>query len=215
MNLKKRGYPQQKIRRHLLKQSKGQVEWMTGLFFLLFLMIILCAGIQMAVWRAVGVWLEDTLAASNLASAVIDLEEYGKSHKIILGDPNAAWERYCEAVRENLNLDADWEHSDKSIIAGPVTVVNYTIYNVDTEKRIVYVWQRGEDGQVSIWQEVLGNAYAPDGRLIETTGIYSELAFPVQGMFGTKSEAHKGKLIDIVGKPREGSSMELPPEDIR
>lgn len=204
MYLKRKEFPQRKIREQLLMKSKGQVEWVVGLFLFLFLSVFLCAGIQLAKWRALGVWLEDTLAASNLASAVIDLEEYGTSHRIVLENQEEAWERYCIAVRENLNLDAGWEHADKELITGPVRVVNYTIYNVKKDK--VEVWQRDESGQISCWQGMLGSIYAPDGCRIENTGIYSELAFSVQGMFQTEVEAHKGKLIDVVGTQKEEPS---------
>ncbi len=46
--------------------------------------------------------MEDALALSNLASAVIDIEEYGITQKVLITDPEQAYERYCHALRENL-----------------------------------------------------------------------------------------------------------------
>jgi hypothetical protein len=43
----------------------------------------------------------------------------------------------------------------------------------------------------------LGNAFAPNGVKIETTGVYSEISFPVDGFFGVSVNARKGKLVDV------------------
>ncbi len=72
------------LRQSIKKTEEGQLEWITGLFFLLILGILLCGTLQLDVFRASAVYLEDALAASNLASAVIDVEEYGISHTILI-----------------------------------------------------------------------------------------------------------------------------------
>ena len=80
MNLKKNGY--------LLQSTEsGQIQWVTGLWFLLFLGILLCAALQMDIYRSSSQYLEDALAASNLAAAVVDVEEYGISNEIRIDDP--------------------------------------------------------------------------------------------------------------------------------
>ena len=62
MNLKKK--------RFLLRSTEsGQIGWTAGLFFLLFLGVLLCAFLQMEVFRSSSHYLEDALALSNLASA--------------------------------------------------------------------------------------------------------------------------------------------------
>lgn len=177
-------------------KSKGQVQWIQGMFFLLFLVLLVWMQLQLELYRSAASYLEDALAASNLASAVIDFQEYGISHTIQVKNPVEAYGRYCEAVKENLQLEDNWYNLSGGIIAGKVMVINYTIYNV--KDNVVTVYCVGTDGSVYEEQGILGSVRAPNGILIEATGIYSEIAFQVKGMFGLIMEAHKGKLVDIV-----------------
>lgn len=189
MNLKKEGYRRQRT-------EPGQVEWMTGVFFLLFLGVLLCAFLQAERFRSSARYLEDALAASNLASAVIDVEEYGISHRIRIGDVNEAYGRYREAVKGNLNLNEAWECGNKGLISGPVKVEEYTVYNVSGNDVEISCFD--ETGHLTQWKEVLGSAEAPNGKRIEATGVYSEIRYCVEGMFGVSEEAHKSKLVDVV-----------------
>lgn len=200
MLLWKRGYQRQKTKvyKRELRRQPGQVEWVMGLFLILFLGIILATRLQVEAYHAASLYLEDALAASNLASALIDLEEYGISHTILIENPQEAYERYCAAVRENLQLNEQWEGTNKTLISGRVKVENYTIYNVQND--IVTVNCRDSGGKLITWQGSLGAVKAPNGIPIESTSVYSEISFPVEGIFGVKTEAHKGKLVDIVSQ---------------
>lgn len=188
MNLRKKEFPRRRT-------EPGKVEWVTGIFFLLFLGILLCTFLQLEIFRSSAQYLEDALAASNLASAVIDVEEYGMSHRIWIGDVQEAFERYKTAVKGNLNLNDAWECENRKIISGPVKVVDYTVYNVSGND--VTVSHFDESGMLTEWQEQLGSAKTPGGKVIESTGVYSEITYRVEGMLGTEAEAHKGKLVDI------------------
>lgn len=193
----------------LLSKRQGSIQWVTGLFFLLFLMILLCAEIQLDVYRASSLYLEDALAASNLASAVIDIEEYGISHTIRIADATEAYGRYRAAVKENLGLDEYWQCTNSALISGTVTIEEYMVYNV--EKETVNIYRVANDGSVSVSQGVVGDVTAPNGVTVESTSIYSEISFPVKGMFGITVQAHKGNLADVVSEYRV---EEEPPEEI-
>lgn len=189
MNLKKSGCP-------LQSTESGQIQWVTGLWFLLFLGILLCAALQMDIYRSSSQYLEDALAASNLAAAVVDVEEYGISNQIRIDDPKKAYQRYLSAVKGNLNLNDDWECSNKSIAAGPIRIVNFTVYNVGENE--VEIYHFDETGAMTFRRGNRGYVTAPDGAAVEATGIYSEISYLTKGLFGLEVEAHKGKLADIV-----------------
>lgn len=194
MRLKRQGFPPPNIK----QKDYGQVEWVTGLFFLLILAIVLYTRLQLASWSFTAVYMEDALAASNLASAVIDLEEYGKTHKVRVEDEQEALSVYKEAIRTNLGLDEQWKCRNEGLITGPVEIVNYTIYNVDGKK--IESIRMGIDGDVLERKTgTVGMVKAPDGSPVEYTGIYSEIKFSVKGFPGMTVEAQKGKLVDIVG----------------
>lgn len=191
MILKKSGFPRQRI-----KAEAGSLELVTGLFYLLFLGILLCGILQLDVFRASAAYLEDALAASNLASAVIDVEEYGISHSILIRDPDEAYEIYLSALRGNLNLNEEWECPAKSLISGKVSVLNYTVYNVKED--IVEIYHYDGSGQMSYSDGSTGHVQAPDGKSIEHTSIYSEVTYPVRGIMGVEAQARKSNLADIV-----------------
>ena len=176
--------------------ESGQIEWVAGLFFLLFLGILLCASLQMEVFRSSSRYLEDALALSNLASAVIDVEEYGISNRLMISDPKQAYENYKAAVRENLNLNERWEPLAAGMISGPVTILNYTVYNVSGNDVDISCFDH--NGVMTQWNEMLGSTVAPNGILVESTGVYSEITYRVDGLFGISVDAKKGKLVDIV-----------------
>jgi len=163
---------------------------------MLFLGILLCGILQLDVFRASAAYLEDALAASNLASAVIDVEEYGISHSILIKDPDKAYEIYLSALRGNLNLNEEWECPAKSLIDGKVSVLNYTVYNVKEDT--VEIYHYDEDGQMSFFVGSMGDIQSPDGKMIESTSVYSEVTYPVRGILGVEAQARKSNLADIV-----------------
>lgn len=189
MRLRRGGFPRPST-------ESGQIGWVAGLFFTLFLGIFLCAMLQMDIYRSSSQYLEDALALSNLASAVVDVEEYGISHRLVITDPVQAYVRYRKAVKENLNLDDLWECKGNGVIGGPVRIVNYTVYSVSGND--VEISSFDENGLMSRRREQLGKASAPDGTRIESTGVYSEISYVQKGFPGVEAEAHKGKLVDIV-----------------
>lgn len=200
MNLRRKEYLLQKIRawKRKCRRESGQVEWCAGLFFLLFLSVTLCCQLQVQVYCASAHYMEDALAASNLASAVVDLEEYGKTQTVLLKEPEEAYERFCTAIKGNLQLNDAWECENKQLISGTVCVDKYIVYNVKND--LVAVSEVTPNGQVFQWQGNLGSIAAPNGVPVESTGIYSEITYPVKSFGGVVTEAHKGKLVDIVKK---------------
>lgn len=189
---KKKEYPRQKTE----KSDDGQITLVTGMFFTLFLAVLLVSQLQIEMFRASSAYLEDALAASGLASALIDAREYGYSHVVWIPDANAAYEKYLVALKGNLGLDENWEGHNKNLISGKVVVENYTVYNVRGETVEVCILKDGREERSS---GRLGEVYAPSGQMISHTGVYGEISYPVQGLFGMVVQARKGKLVDIVG----------------
>lgn len=178
-------------------KAEGKVELITGMFLLVFLVILLGLHIQIMLWYTTSLYMEDALAASNLASAVVDIEEYGMTHVIQIAGPREAYGIYREALKTNLQLDDNWEGTNKELISGKVEVLQYIIYNVNGGDITIY--QFGESGS-STYQEMggLGRVRTPDGILIESTSIYSRIGFPVEGILGINVYAEKEKSVDVV-----------------
>ena len=197
--MKKKEFQTQKIKRRICTQ-KGQVHWVMGLFMVLTMSVLLLSVLQIFGYRITACYMEDALAASNLASALVDLPEYGSSHKIRIVNPLQAYERYCEALKGNLNLDEAFQCPNQKVVSGPVRIVSYIIYNVwEDMVQICFV----TDGRVQESYGVLGTVMAPNGLMVESTSIYSEICFPVRGIWNIEVTAKKGKLVDIVAEGKE------------
>lgn len=188
MGLRKNAYP-------LRSTERGQIGWVTGLWFLIFMWVLLCACLQMELFRASSRYMEDALAASNLAAAVIDVEEYGISHSIRIDSPEEAYLRYQWALKGNLGLNAEWECENREMISGPVGIKKFIVYNVIGGDVEAYSYDKS--GAVSCWSGSLGQETAPNGIQIEHTGIYSEISYQIKGLFGIEVTAWKGKLVDV------------------
>lgn len=190
----------------LQSTEPGQIGWAVSLWFLLFLGVLLTCSLQMQVYRSAAVRLEDTLAASNLAAAIIDLEEYGTTHRILIRNAEEAFGRYKEAVKGNLGLNDSWENSEIGWLQGPVSVERFIVYNVTEQETTIY--EMNAAGKMGPGQKRTGTVFAPNGKPVEQTGIYSELSFQTSGLFELAVRGHKGILVDIVREEEEAENAE-------
>lgn len=176
--------------------ESGQVDMVVAMFF--FLLVLLGALFQFKVvsYMAAGAYVEDALAASDLASALIDVEEYGRTHEVRISDPADAFEIYRDALQYNLALDEAGCSAKTELLAGKVQIRQYIVYNVrETEVQIT-----GYDGQGNcILQEkgIAGTVRTPDGTPVEHTTIYSRVSFQVMGILDSVIETEKEKSVDI------------------
>lgn len=178
-----------------LCRREGKVEIIISLYMVLFIVVMLAYSLQMRQYNATKTSTEDALAASNLASAVIDIEEFGKSHNIIIADPDYAYDIYKEALKNNMELSDDWTSSNKSAISGTVEIMDYIVYNVRNND--VHIYCYGQNSYETVITDGLGNVAAPNGKIIDNTSIYSRITFPVEGIFDIHTIAVKDLLVDI------------------
>lgn len=178
-------------------KTPGQVDIVVGMFFTVLLLVVVLFGFRATEYVITSAYVEDALAASNLASAVIDLEEYGRNHTIVVQDPQSAFLLYKEALCYNLQLDEFLNTTNREVIAGKVSILDYVIYNVSGESITVY--SLDENGLLrDIQMYRLGDVITPDGVKVESTTIYSRVAFAVKGFGEQTYAATKEKSIDIV-----------------
>lgn len=180
-----------------MKKRKGMIEIVVPLFFLLFGVIIVAYMMQMYQYNATRTFTEDALAMSNLASAVIDAEEYGISHKIVIVSPEEAYATYQRALKANMQLDDGWMSQNMLAISGKVEILDYIVYNVVGQD--VTITSFGQNPYVTAISGGLGSVAAPNGRIIDSTSVYSRITFPVKGIFGVQVIVEKDRLVDVIG----------------
>lgn len=175
----------------------GQVDVVVSMFFFLTVLIVAMFQFKIYTVMTAGAYVEDALAASNLASALIDVREYGSSHILRIGDTGEAFRVYRDALRLNLALDEEGYSARAELLTGKVCIREYIVYNVlDGEIQIdVY------DGEGNcLRQETArpGSVRTPDGIPVEHTTIYSRVSFQVMGLMGQVIDGEKEKSVDIV-----------------
>ena len=85
--------------RWITKKRQGELATFTMVYVLLFLVATVAFALQIREYISLKTHTEDTLAASNLASAVIDIQEYGINHNLVIKDPEQAYSIYQEALK--------------------------------------------------------------------------------------------------------------------
>lgn len=180
-----------------ISKKKGQIDIVVGMFCTILILVVVLFGFRTMEYVITSAYVEDALASSNLASGIVDLEEYGKTHIVKIKDPQSAFLVYREALCHNLKLDEWLNTTNREIIAGKVDILDYMVFNVNGERVLVY--RIDESGSiVEEYQAKLGEVHTPEGILVENTTVYSRISFEVQGFGEQKIRAVKEKSIDIV-----------------
>ena len=195
--MKKKECPRQSTRDTFEETDQGQITLLSGLFLSLFVAVLLTSHLQMEMDRSSARYVEDALAASGLACALVDLREYGTSHELRIADEERSYEQFKGALRMNLGLDENWECGNKRLISGKVTLESFVLYNV-ANGQVESCQMTGGRMERSVGS--LGEVRAPNGQIVEHTGVYGEISYDLQGVWGLIVPARKGKLVDIVGE---------------
>nr|AIF26457.1 hypothetical protein [uncultured bacterium fosmid pJB23D10] len=182
MRYRRKEHQRQSIK--LLKKDEGKVVWVLGMFFIQLMIVIMVFEIELFKYRNLSDYIEDAIAASGLASALIDVDRFVYDRVVEISDPVKAYDTYRSALNDNIGSVAD-----------EVEIVYFLLYNVDGE--MVEVTTVDGTGITNRYIGNLGTTRAPNGEIIRSTGVYSEISFPVEGVFGITTRAQKGKLVEI------------------
>lgn len=180
----------------LIKKNAANVDLISGMMFFCILILTIFFGFRITQYMVTSAIAEDALAASNLASAVIDVEEYGRTHRLWIADGKRAFEIYKDALQSNMKLDTQLYSSNNDLILGQVQIKEYIVYNVNGQDIEIEVY----DGNGTLTFAGMGregDVFTPDGICVENTTIYSKIGFEVVGLAGQSFAGEKEKSIDI------------------
>lgn len=168
-----------------------------SMFFFLMVLIVAVFQFKLYTIMTAGAYVEDALAASNLASALIDIKEYGRSHVVRIEDTQRAFQVYRDALYCNLALDEEGYSAKEELLEGKVWIREYIVYNV-LEGEVQITAYDGEGNCLRQESSQPGSVRTPDGTLVEHTAVYSRVGFRVMGLMGRGIDAEKEKSVDIV-----------------
>lgn len=189
-----------------INSSEGKMEWVFGMFGMLFIMVIALFEFQYSIYRSASSYIEDALAASGLAALLIDLEKYGTDHSVEISDPVNAYDVYVDTLKNNLGLNDEFVPGNEVLFFDPVSIETFVVFNV-SEEGVTQITLK-DFRIIAIEHKNLGEATAPNGQQIRSTGIYSELAYKTKGIFGIEIEGKKGKLVEVNRNEREEENEE-------
>lgn len=180
-----------------LKKKKGTIEVFISSIVLLIIPMIIVMNIRLREIKLTKNFVEDGLVAANLASATIDLREYGTTHKIVNDNFTKSFDDYISSLKENLKLDNNLMPINQNLICSNITLDNFSIYNVNGND--IQVTTRSSDGSIinSTILNGFGTFKTPDGVLIKSTTIYSKILFKIKGFNNVQYNVSKEKSVDI------------------
>lgn len=165
-------------------KSPGKIEWLMGLLLVQFVIVISMFELQQFRFFSIADRLEDAVTASGLASAIIDAERFEEEGVLEINDVYNAFYIYRQALTENGGNELT-----------NVSVEHFVIYNVEEDE--VEVISFDECGVPEVTRGKLGAVRAPNGVVIGSTGVYSEISCVVEGLYGTAVTAVRSKLIEL------------------
>lgn len=178
-------------------KHEGKIDILLSMITILIGIFIMEICVQIVIFMIVSDYLENALVASNLYSAVIDLEEYGRTGNILIGSPAHAFDEYKQSLQFNLHLENIGDNTESKLIEGEVIILDYILYNVEGDRVVIY--ELTDSGRLEFKREgTLGDIKTPDNAVIESTTVYSKIQCVVKGIMGIKILATKEKSIDIV-----------------
>ncbi len=183
-------------------KSSGKAEIVTGMFFVIVLALLAASQLQIMSFRTTARYMEDALAASNLASAIMDPAAYGRGEGLRI-PPQKAYALYQQALKNNLSLNDAWECENAGLVGGPVEILEYTVYNLSGQD--VFITTYGREGErTERIADGKGRIRTPDGCMVERPCVYSRIGFWVEGSWGIRVYACKEKTVDIMAEGEEG-----------
>lgn len=185
------------VKNFFLKKEKGELSAFLALFLIVIGIMCLFYTNTKSTISQMKVICEDALVSSTLASAIVDIEEYGRTGSITIADYSECYRGFKKSLDDNLKLNAQNESSYTVFFASPIEVTDFIIYNVSYENGTIDVITGDGNSIFSQYEANLGTTYAPDGTLINNTSIYSKIKFDVRLTNTTEVPADKGCCVDI------------------
>lgn len=143
---------------------------------------------------------QDAVALSNLASALMDQTEYEKTRRIQVKDFNRSYLVYVDSLKENMQLTYEMYPRNR-YITSKVDILEYSVYNVEGND-ITLIQRTLRNGiavtETLIYHNQVGSLKTPDGITITNTTIYSKIGFSIKGLMNHTHQVYKDGCVDLV-----------------
>lgn len=178
-----------------MKKDRGIIEYSLSLIFLMICVLVILLTFSFRRSIIERSYLEDGLAASTLAAAIIDTDVYGESEELIISDTDRAYLTFKQTLKTNLGLDDSFMPISEAFMESQVNVLEFRIYNV--KEGLVTETLYDEHGNKQV--QVLGAVtMTPNNKAIESTTVYSKIEFDVKGYMNQVQRETMEYCADVV-----------------
>jgi len=136
----------------------------------------------MSLTSTVKTQIENDLSVANLSAATIDIQHYTDTGKFVLIDVRKAYSDFIYTFRVNMGLEDKGNNLfDPEIgsyfegIISNISVINFTVYNIDGNIITVDSYNVGSN-VVSSMEYSNKQVFTPDGVNVDSPTVYSQVA---------------------------------------
>ena len=178
-----------------MKKDKGLIEYSLSLIFLMICIFVVLLVFSYRRSIVERYYIEDGLAASTLAAAVIDTDIYGETEDLIISNTDNAYMVFKQTLKTNLGLDDAFILVNRTFMDSEVNVQEFRIYNMKDGLITEVLYDEHGNKQM----QVLGSGVlTPNGKEVESTTIYSKIEFDVKGYMNHVQRQTMEYCADVV-----------------
>lgn len=181
------------------KKKDGTGDFVFPMYMILFCVMLFsyCYYDQLLYYTKINV--EDSIAASTLASACINLYDYGDFDNMSYEIINSCYDLFEKSFKENMKLDNNFmpkqDSFNATLIAQPIEVLEFSYYCIRND----IVYKTTKNGGINIEKGYVGQVTTPNGNVISQTTIYVKILIYIENPY-TKEliPVEKDFSVDIV-----------------
>lgn len=161
-----------------MRKDKGLIEYSLSLIFLMICIFVVLLVFSYRRSIVEKYFVEDALAASTLAAAIVDTDIYGETEDLIISDTDGAYLAFKQTLKTNLGLDDSYMPTNTTFMESSVDILEFRVYNVKDGLVTETLYDAHGNKQI----QVIGSgALTPNNKVVESTTVYSKIEFDVKG----------------------------------
>ncbi len=182
-----------------LKKKEGNINLMICYMGLIIVTLLIAFSMARNRVSILHNRIEDSLVASNLAAATVDINKYADEGIIVnidREDVKKSYDAFISTLKSNLELKDDMTLKESSFISSKINVEKFIIYS--DLKTHTQINQVSSNGAISSSTGSVGMS-TPNGKKVKDTTIYAKLSFQITFM-GKTMNVSKDNVVIVTEK---------------
>ena len=184
-----------------IKRDSGTMIPVLEIYVIVFMLMVIFLFLELRRVEYLSDSITDTLTDGLLAAATLDefeLRYYGMTGQTVIFYPENGYQKFRRVLKEELELDDNFNYVRNEMIDGKVTVHEYIVYSVENDTVTVYRFDdNGATGVASVYPGGVGILEAPNGKTIENTSFYVKVGFNITYAGNQTQYVYKTQMVDI------------------